>query len=336
MKSFVPLTNDLAFKVFFKSEQNRPLLTALLNNFLPLPANTKIVEVSISDSELLPETISGLPASKRGLLDIKATCIQRLPSGGKRSEIVNVEMQTSSQPHLSERLAFYACKLYAGQLEAGDGFDRLKNVYSLTFTTFNMPQFAKSPRYYHYCDLRDREPPYANFTYALNFIVVELSKFYRPLEELVDLREEWCYFLKESGRMNKRDGEFLASQGEIMSKAVKSLWNLSQDEIMQEIWEAEEKQRRDRRAQEKYALEMATQKGLEEGMEKGMEKGMERGMEKGMEKGMERGMEKGLRRGREQGREEIARGLLATGADPEFVARITKLPLKEIEKLKNS
>ena len=333
MKSqcFVPLTEDIAFKAFFKSVQNRPLLIALLNDFLPLSAGVKIIRADVVDSELLPETVGGKgPPGKRGQLDIKAECAQLLPSGKERSEIVNVEMQTSSQSFLPERLAFYACKLYAEQLKAGDDPKQLKNVYSLTFTTFNMPQFTNSPNYYHYCDLREREAPQATFTKALNFIVVELSKFHHPLEQLLDSRQKWCYFLKKSGQMDKGDGELLALQGDIMSKAVKSLWNLSLDEAMREVLDYEEKQRMDRRGAEEYALEMATKRGTEKGMKKGMEQGMQQGMKQGMQQGIEKGMQQGI----ETGRKETARKLLQAGAKSEFVAKVTGLSLEDVKKLK--
>jgi predicted transposase/invertase (TIGR01784 family) len=61
------------------------------------------------------------------------------------------------------------------------------------------------------------------------------------------------------------------------------------------------------------AIEVAREEGEEIGMEKGIEKGMEKGMEK----------EKLI----------IAKNLLSEGSTPEFVQRITGLPLEEIEKL---
>ncbi len=50
-----------------------------------------------------------------------------------------------------------------------------------------------------------------------------------------------------------------------MGRAVKNLWNLSQDELMRERLEAEDKQRRDRLSQ----IDTAHEEGLERGLEKG-------------------------------------------------------------------
>ncbi len=314
---FVSLTNDFAFKIFFKSEENRLLLNALLNDFLPLPPGAKIIETQVFDPELLPEDAS----KKRGILDLKAKFVQTLPSGRHYHETVNVEMQTTSQDYLPERLAFYASKLYCGQLKKGESFRKLGRVYSLAFTTFNMLQFEQSESYYHHCDIRDRQAPWATFTQALNFIVVELGKFKRPLEHLLDSREGWCYLLKESGRIGKCQSEALASRGEVMSKAVKGLWNLSQDEVMREIMEAEENQRRDQLTREEFAWE----RGEQSGHKKGVREGMKRGMEKGVEKGRKEGVEQGLAT--------VVLKMLQNGLSPEEIKQNTGLSLAKIREL---
>ena len=62
-----------------------------------------------------------------------------------------------------------------------------------------------------------------------------------------------------------------------MSKAVKSLWNLSKDELTRERLEAEETHRRDSVA----ILEYARNEGIEQGLEKGIEQGHSEGHRKG-------------------------------------------------------
>ncbi len=62
-----------------------------------------------------------------------------------------------------------------------------------------------------------------------------------------------------------------------MGRAVKNLWNLSQDELMRERLEAEDKQRRDRLSQ----IDTAHEEGLEKGREEGRKEGREEGLEKG-------------------------------------------------------
>lgn len=63
----------------------------------------------------------------------------------------------------------------------------------------------------------------------------------------------------------------------------------------------------------------------------------ERFEQKGFEKGIEQGIEKGIELGKEQWKEQqnfiIARRLLAEGVDAVFVAKITELPLDQVEEL---
>ena len=97
-----------------------------------------------------------------------------------------------------------------------------------------------------------------------------------------------------------------------MSKAVKSLWSLSQDDVMREIQEALDKRRRDQVSWE------------EDAFERGEAKGERRGVLKGRAEGIEKGIK------------QVARNMLAAGAEPRFVAKTTGLALAEVEKLAKS
>ena len=57
-----------------------------------------------------------------------------------------------------------------------------------------------------------------------------------------------------------------------MAKAVKHLWNLSQNEVLREYLEALDKKERDRISREEFVREEATEKGIQKGIEKGVEK----------------------------------------------------------------
>ena len=127
-------------------------------------------------------------------------------------------------------------------------------------------------------------------------MIVELGKFSTALPEIVDQREAWCYLLKNSEEMDERDYETLTEKGKDMSKAVKSLWNLSKDELTRERLEAEETHRRDSVA----ILEYARNEGIEQGIKK------------------------------------TALSMLAEGFDVQVISRCTGLSLKEVQSLKRS
>ena len=314
----MPLCKDFNFKGFFKSEENRPLLIALLNDFLPLPLDSKIVQAYVLDSELLPKD----DFRKRGVLDIRARTERLLPGGGTRVESVNVEMQTTSKPSLARRLVFYASGLYWEQLKKGQDFDQQGNVYSLTFTTFDMPQFKGLAEYVHHCDLRSRKAPYAPLTSAMNFIIVELSKFHCVLGQLLDSQENWCYLLKNSGQMTEEEARALSLRGETMSRTVRGLWHYSRSDLLEEIEEVEQMRRQEEREQMRKEVQEEVQKEVQKEMQEQKQKAAQKGHREGMEKGEQK-------RARE-----IACDMLASGAEPQLVAKITKLTLAEVKKLK--
>ena len=51
---------------------------------------------------------------------------------------------------------------------------------------------------------RDKEP-YQLFNKDLKIVIVEMSKLTKPYNELLDLKEKWCYLLKESSNLTKED-----------------------------------------------------------------------------------------------------------------------------------
>ena len=66
----------------------------------------------------------------------------------------------------------------------------------------------------------------------------ELGKFDKNVKQLYDIRESWCYLLKNSYKINDIEYKSLENKGDDMAKAVKHLLNLSQDEALREYLEA--------------------------------------------------------------------------------------------------
>lgn len=94
---FLKLTNDVAFKAYFKS--NKELLISLLISFLPLPTGSIITDIEILDPKIPSDILSTTEREKSGknfILDLRARFERRTPTGSYQTEIVNVEMQTIS------------------------------------------------------------------------------------------------------------------------------------------------------------------------------------------------------------------------------------------------
>lgn len=109
--------NDFAFKKVFGTPENRAVLISLLNAVLkPAPP---IVEVTLDN----PFNLQDFEDDKLSILDVKAV--------DRAGAIYDVEVQLSIFPGLVQRIVFYGCELYAGQLKAGDDYAELRPVYSI-------------------------------------------------------------------------------------------------------------------------------------------------------------------------------------------------------------
>ena len=138
-------------------------------------------------------------------------------------------------------------------------------------------------------------------------VFIELSRFQLPggdINKLLDLKSQWCYLIKESGRLTHERAKLLARKGEDMGLALKFLYELSADHRRQAEQEAIEKYERDQRGIKQFVYD----KGHAEGMEKGREEGMQA----------------------------VALNMLKKGADIAFISEVTGLSVDEVNKLKNS
>ncbi len=133
-------------------------------------------------------------------------------------------------------------------------------------------------------------------------------------EKLVNIRDKWCYMLKNSHKLSIEDCRVLLKEGDEMKNVLKNLWDLSLDPKVKAEALSIDKQRRDQHDREHYAHNEGLQKGIQKGIQKGVQKGREEGQDA---KAME-----------------IARKLLATGADFKFVSETTGLSLEQLQKLK--
>ena len=342
-----------------------------LEEFLPLPEKSKIEKVELLDPH---ETSKDKPEhGKTYVLDLKAKISRIDKKKGMITETVNIEIQTTSKEHFTNRILAYAGRIYSDQLTRGENYKELRSVYSLVFTTANLREFASTEEYYHVCQILRNKEPHLLFSEGISFIVVELNKFRdEKRKKILDLKEAWCYFLKRSKEIDEEDLKHLVKGGEKMGEAVQKLWNLSKDELLREQLELKKKYELDRLAEIEYAcnegreegMEKGLEKGREEGMEKGLEKGREEGMEKGIEKGLEKGreegiekglekgreegiekglekgreegIEKGLEKGREEGTKRVALEMLKNNSDIRFICKCTGLTQKEVLELKKA
>jgi predicted transposase/invertase (TIGR01784 family) len=92
---------------------------SLLNAILDLP--DPIVDVVIEN----PFNARDFMDDKLSVLDIRAS--------DQRGWVYDIEMQVSVYSGLIQRLVYYGCEVYAGQLRSGDDYSILKPIYTICF-----------------------------------------------------------------------------------------------------------------------------------------------------------------------------------------------------------
>ena len=316
---FLDLKRDLIFKEYFKS--NLQTLVYLLRAFIPPPAGPQIKSVRIKDSSLqAPEH------SKHPVLDLHVS----LNTG----QIVNVEMQVVPEKHFDKRVLFYLTKIYSQDLEKGQDYGLLRPVYSLVFVDFNI--FPKEKGFYYTFSLRRDKAPFFMFSPDLRVIFVDLSQFFKQnLNNLFDVKDLWCYFVKKSGEISEEDLEILSTKGEGMKTAANHLIKLSRSGSLQMLEEAQDKWDRIRKAREAYQFDEGKKKGRVEGRKEGRKEGLATGLKKGIATGLKKGIATGLKKGRVEGMQEVALSMLKRKVDISLISEVTGLSEKEIKNLQN-
>ncbi len=291
-------TSDTLFRAFFKSNINE--LKLLLQHFLPLPDNAVIESVSLLDSDQLPtqvESKSEFP--KKSILDLIASVDYKI-KGNKSSQNVIVEMQTTNERFFAPRMLAYLCRRYSNQIKVGGDFRDAVHTVLIAFVTkgASISGLKGISDYYHRFEFLRVKQPHIRFCEAKgqSIVLVELNKFTKSFDELLDSREKLCYLLKNSGRMSKVEFDDFIVKGGVMGEMVGKMKKFAEGEVAEWLEFAEMKRR----------SQMSSM--LEEGKEQG----------------------------REQGVRDMVLNMLKKNADLDFISEVSGLSKEEIEKIKNS
>ena len=98
----------------------------------------------------------------------------------------------------------------------------------LIFTNFSVLDKGITDFISSYSIRRDKTP-HELFNEDLKIVIVEMSKLNKGYRELLDLKEKWCYILRESSDLTKQEFDYL-SKNEDIKVALKHLQQLSRDD----------------------------------------------------------------------------------------------------------
>ena len=291
---FVDVKSDIAFKKVFGNENKKEILISFLNAVLDLKGSKEIAEIEI----LNPYQAPRLDILKETTLDVRAKT--------KEGTIFIIEMQVEKKAGFKKRVVYYSSKAYSNQIDTGENYPKLNQVIFigiLNFSIFEGDKYLTKHLILNTATMRQELTD-------LEFNFIELPKFNKREDELIDVIEKWIYFIK-----NAPDLQFIPKSADfkeiVEAYEVADQFKWSKEELeVYDYWLMKEQDARGAVEQAKIDGEM-----------------------KGLIKGIEKGRVEGLKEGLEKGKSEIAKNLLKQGLDIKIIINATGLSKEEIEKL---
>ena len=237
---------------------------------------------------------------KQGILDVRILM--------NNNTEINIEIQLSYLRVWADRSLFYLSKLYSGQIKPGQNYTVFKKCVSISILDFNL--FHDTEEFYSCFHILE-DTRHTLYTDKMEFHVLELPKLPKELKEDANDILLWAKFINAK---SKEEFEMLAEKNKSISQAYQQLQIISQDEQKQLEYEARQKAIWD------YNQSMleATQEGEKRGIQKGIQEGERRGIQKGQQ----------------EIRIQMAIEMLQDGIDINYISKLSKLSILEIEKLK--
>ncbi len=235
---------DVIFKKLFTEHQD--MLHSFVASMLDIPPES-IKEIVISNPELPPETI----ASKFSRLDLSLNVDDKL---------VNVEIQVKTDTDYRDRTLFYWAKLYASELKSGEDYGNLKQTITINIINFNM--FEGDDYHTEVAAMIKGKDEVFSDKFCMHFF--ELKKINK---KPTNTREQWLQFINAD---SEEDFEMVeATSMPIIQKAVKVIYDMSEDTKIRELARLREKALHD----EASALKQAEEKGIAIGKAEGRAEG---------------------------------------------------------------
>ena len=236
--ALLPPKMDFVFKRIFGNENRPNVLISFLNAVLT-PVDP-IKSVSLKDTTIEKSHLE----DKYSRLDVKAMT--------NKGEHINIEIQLKDEYNMIKRSLYYWSKLYEGQLENGENYQKLSRTICINLLNFNLLNHDKFHSVYRLKDCETNEE--LTDVMELHFIELKKIKDVQRAEEVKTKLEAWLYFI------NQPDSELVQELEKVeveIKEAKAELIRLSGDRKERERYE----KRRESRLNEISALSYAEEKG---------------------------------------------------------------------------
>ncbi len=233
---------DIIFKKIFTD--NKDMLSSFVANMLDIPQES-ISEIQITNPELPPDNLDG----KFSRLDLNMRVDNRL---------VNVEIQVKNNPDYRDRTLFYWAKLYTSELKSGEEYSELKQAITINIINFNM--FEGSNYHTEIAAMIKGTDEVFSDKFGIHFF--ELKKVGKKPNPN-NTKELWLQFINAD---SEEDFDMINNTNvPIMQKAVRVIYDMSEDTRIREIARLREKALHDEASVRKSEREAGMAVGVAKG-----------------------------------------------------------------------
>ena len=158
----IPAYRDTFVHFLFGTPGNEPLLLHFLNAVLESDGQLPTASVEVRN----PFNPATFATEKWTILDVKAT--------DEQGAIFMVEFQTSERQAFADRMTYYGCRSFGGQMYQGTAYSSLHTVVAIAVTTFEM--FRKLRSIHNSFRLTAKADASVVFTDKLQMHILEAAK----------------------------------------------------------------------------------------------------------------------------------------------------------------
>ena len=251
-RKLIPAYRDTFVHFLFGSPGNEPILLHLLNAVLESDGQAPAKSVEMRNP-FNPQTFV---TEKHTVLDVKAT--------DEQGDFFMVEVQTTDQTAFGDRMTYYTCRTFGGQLFSGNTYSMLKRVIGIAITTFVM--FRQLRAIHNKFLLAAKADPSVVLTDRVQMHTLEVTAEKIDLViELPPALGAWINFFFYSHLISEDDMSTLLKDQPLVQRAYEKFKQFNRDEKLRALDESRERFLHD------YAtdMEVSKAKGVAEGEVKG-------------------------------------------------------------------
>jgi predicted transposase/invertase (TIGR01784 family) len=205
-------------------------------------------------------------------------------------------MQMVNHYNMIKRTLFYLAKLFTASIKAGDDHAKLKKTIVINLIEFELFEFERFHSTFHFYE--DHEQ-HVMLTDTLEVHFIEFPKFDRIIKDKSDALHRWLLFMDE--KLPDDELKELMAMDPIIQKTEEQLELMSSDEFIRDLAEARAKALSD------WNSSMAGSRA--------------------------EGIAIGEAKGKAEGKAEVVAKLLQKGTDIAFIAEVTGLSVRDIERI---